>query len=163
MDCLCPIPCHHVLKVMVWKQNQNNLGTWLTVTAYLEKYTSIYKRFFFVRLWGDSIQGFLFSLSCESTYTCSIWHLQTLDTFGNCQRPVSSLCVSQHKCMKKQTCKNLGSISHICCKKKKCPCCIEFFASIFPDAHQERLHAGFMPFSNSKYITAKKFVSNSVL
>ena len=34
------------------------------------------------------------------------------DSFGNCQRPVFSLGVSQHKCMNKQVCENVYSIGH---------------------------------------------------
>ena len=48
---------------------------------------------------------------------------KTLDTLGNCRRPVFSLGVSQHM-HKKQTCKNLSSICRWSCEivmKKKTP------------------------------------------
>ena len=46
--------------------------------------------------------------------------LKTLDTIGNCQRPVFSLCVSQHMHkMTKQTCANLSSIGRRSCKISK--------------------------------------------
>ena len=41
--------------------------------------------------------------------------LKTLDTIGNCQRPVFSLAVSQHM-HKKQTCENLSLIGHRSCE-----------------------------------------------
>ena len=49
--------------------------------------------------------------------------LKTLDTFGNCQRLVFSLGVSQHMHTQK-TCENLSSIGRRCCEitmKEKTP------------------------------------------
>ena len=39
--------------------------------------------------------------------------LKTVDTIGNCQRPVFSLGVYQH-CIQQQTCENLSLISRVC-------------------------------------------------
>ena len=42
---------------------------------------------------------------------------KALDTFGSCQRPVFSLCVSQHNASNKKTCENLNSFGRRSCKR----------------------------------------------
>ena len=46
---------------------------------------------------------------------CVRW-LEALNTFGNCQRPVFSLGVSQHM-HNKQICDNLDPVGHLSCKR----------------------------------------------
>ena len=47
---------------------------------------------------------------------CNGLCLKAVDTIGNCQRPVFSLGVFQHLCIKQQTCENLYSIGCRSCE-----------------------------------------------
>ena len=66
----------------------------------------------------------VFSLKTLDTFgNCQrpVFSLKTLDTFGNCQRPVFlTLCVPT-VCIKKQTCRNVGSIAQE--NNERQPCC----------------------------------------
>ena len=66
----------------------------------------------------------------QTTKKVSVSLIKIVDTIGNCQRPVFSLCVSQHM-HKKQTCENLSSIGGQSCEiwmKTKHTCQTKLFA-----------------------------------
>ena len=71
-------------------------------------------------------------------------------TFGNCKDQYSHMVCSS-KCLKYQTCENLGSIGNRICKemmKEKQPCCITLCA--------------FMPMRNKKASVEVSMLNNNV-
>ena len=63
-------------------------------------------------------------------FSIKVVYKSMMDTFGNCQRLVFSIDVSQRIGLLSQTCENLGSIGHQSCKRimnKKHPLCLKSF------------------------------------
>ena len=94
---------------------------------FFNKTTGLVVQYFFIPFFYPLAWRLYWKMSTPPSWICHFRsYLKTLDTIGNCQRPVFSLGVSQHinAFIKLQTCENLSSIGRRICKtimKEKTP------------------------------------------